>query len=216
MKQGKTSPADQLMDAALELALSHRWRDLSMREIADQAGVSLADAYAAFDSKAHLLLGILSRIDRDVLKGGVSDATDPPRDRLFDVLMRRFDALTPHKAAFAAIARDLPADPLALLVTLPHFAQSMAWMLDTAGVMLRGPLFYLQLKALSLIYLNTFRVWLGDERPDLGRTMAALDKGLRQAESILRWLPGRAAAQLAAEPAADGEIHHRPAQPENG
>lgn len=40
----------------------------------------------------------------------------------------------------------------------------------------------LKTKGLSLVYLNTVRVWLRDETPDLSKTMAALDKNLQRAD----------------------------------
>jgi hypothetical protein len=42
-------------------------------------------------------------------------------------------------------------------------------------------------KGLSVVYLSVLRVWLQDETADQSKTMAALDRALRQGEQILRW-----------------------------
>ena len=41
-------------------------------------------------------------------------------------------------------------------------------------------------KELALVYLNALRVWLADDTEDMAKTMAALDRGLRQAEMLIR------------------------------
>jgi ubiquinone biosynthesis protein COQ9 len=113
-----------------------------------------------------------------------SQTDEPPRDRLFDVLMGRFDALDANKAAIKAIARGLSRDPLMNLLSAPRFMMSMAWMLEAAGISSAGLKGLLQTKGLAVVYLNTARVWLRDDTPDMSITMAALDKGLRRAERL--------------------------------
>ncbi len=182
----KADIKDRILDAVLELAPITGWRALSMTELADEAGVPLADVHAAFPTKASILAGLLTRVDRRVLAEGAADANDSPRDRLFDVIMRRFDALGPHRHALSSILRDLPADPLACLDMAPRFATSMAWMLETAGVSSTGLRGAIRVNGLALIYLSTLRVWLSDDSEDKAQTMAALDRSLKQAERRVR------------------------------
>ncbi len=183
----KADIPDRILDAVLELAPITGWRALSVSEIAAEAGVSLAEVHEAFPTRASILAGLLSRADHRVLAEGAADAGESVRDRLFDVIMRRFDALGPHKQAIAAILRDLPADPAACLRMLPRFANSMAWMLEAAGLSPAGVRGAIRVKGLALIYLGTLRVWLNDDSEDQERTMAALDRNLKKAE---RWVRG--------------------------
>ena len=118
----KKNVSDLILSAALTLAATKGWRSTSLADIAVEADVSLAEAYAAYPTKAAILTGLLSQTDQQVLSEGGIDDQEPVRDRLFDVLMRRFDALEPHKPAVAAILRDLPLDPSSLIVALPNFA----------------------------------------------------------------------------------------------
>lgn len=176
---------DRILDTVLDLAPITGWRGLSMAEIAAEAGVSLDEVHGAFPTKGALLAGLLNRTDHQVLAAGAADPEETVRDRLFEVIMRRFDALGPHRYAVSAILRDLPTDPLAGLDMLPRFANSMAWMLEAAGLSASGVRGAIRIKGLAVIYMATLRVWLDDDSEDQARTMAALDRNLKTAE---RWV----------------------------
>jgi rpsU-divergently transcribed protein len=181
----KPDPAARIVDAALALAVREGWRRVSLAAIAAEAGMSVLELYAVYRSKAAILDRFHRRIDAAALAGADSVADERPRDRLFDIVMRRFDALSPHKDAVAAVARDAVADPLAALCGVPAMLNSMSWMLEAAGVSASGWIGRARVKLLLGIYLSVFRVWLSDDSPDMTRTMAALDSRLRHAESWL-------------------------------
>ena len=211
----KKDISDRILDAVLDLAPISGWRQLSMAEIVGEAGVSLDEAYNAFPSKSSLLVGLLTRVDQKVLAEGGTDLEETVRDRLFEVIMRRFDALGPHRNAIAAILRDLPTDPLTSLELLPRFANSMAWMLEAAGLSTSGFRGALRIKGFSLIYMATLRVWLSDDSEDQARTMAALDSNLKRAErwtrdagDLCRCIPWkrRATGEAEAPPSSNGGV----------
>jgi AcrR family transcriptional regulator len=179
----KADPAARIIDAALALSVSQGWRRLTLAAIAEEAGLEVADVRAQFSCKAGILQGLIRRIDEQALMDGADEGSSH-RDRLFDLLMRRFDALTPVKPAVTAIARDAWCDPAAVLVTGPSLWCSMSRMLDAAGINTRSLLGAARIKGLGLIYANAFRIWLGDDSEDMAKTMAALDKGLRCAERL--------------------------------
>jgi AcrR family transcriptional regulator len=191
-KDGQVADANNIADAlvavALRLAATEGWRGLSLVDIAGEAGVSLVDAYTAVPSKSALLAAVLAGVDRRVLAGGPADG-DCPRDRLFDVLMRRFDALQESRQAYIAILDDVVFDPLALAPVLPDFARSMAWMLGAAAVPTDGLLGNLRVKVLSALYLSVLRTWRDDDSLDLARTMAALDRGLGRIDEVVGRCP---------------------------
>jgi AcrR family transcriptional regulator len=189
------TPRDRILDAALTLAEREGWRNASLGAIAAEARVPLHELYGQFRSRAAILSGLTARTDAEVLaQTPPADSNESLRDRLFDVLMRRFDALKPHRTALKAIARDLAADPPTALCGAPAFLRSMAWMLEAAGVSTAGIRGRLRVRALALLYLCVLRVFLDDDSGDLSKTMAALDRRLRQAEPWLglggfRWGP---------------------------
>ncbi len=197
-------PAGRIIDAALELAAIEGWSGLTLARIAEAAGLSLAELHAAFPSKGCLLDAFIRRIDDQVLAAGPADADDAARDRLFEVLMRRFDALAPRKAAVAAILRDI-VDPTVGLIGLPAVARSMAWTLEAAGLSSAGLGGLIRVQGLMLIYADAVRVWLRDDTPDMAKTMAALDKGLRRAESLVHLASGLTPFRPASARPASGE-----------
>ena len=186
-KAGDRSPEARLIDAALMLAARQGWRRTSLAEIAAEAGLPLHEAYALHRSKGSILRAFLRRTDADVL-AGASASGESPRERLFDTLMRRFDALKPHKEGVRAILRDSAGTPAALF-GLPVLRRSMRWMLEASGISSAGCRGRLVADATVAIYLSVLRVFLADDSADLGRTMAALDRALRRAEQLCRFLP---------------------------
>jgi len=174
-----------LIKAAMTLANDQRWRDISLNDIATEAGVSLAQLHAVFSSKGAILRAFGETIDAIVLSGTDDDAGDEPIiDRLLDVLVRRLEALQDYKPAIGSILRDTMCDPLAALCGGPQLMRSMAWSLEAAGVRSSGLHGRLRTKGLAAIYLSTLCAWLRDDSPDLGPSMAHLDRKLRRAERL--------------------------------
>lgn len=183
---------DRVLDAALKLASGMRWRDISMEMIAEESGASLGRVYELFPSRMALLNAFIRRTDKAVLAGhDFGDASEPVRERLLDVIMRRLDALAPYKDAVASITRDLGRDPGALLCAGPAFMNSMAWSLEAAGVSASGLPGIVCTKGLAAIYLSAIRVWLRDDTQDQSETMAYIDKNLKRAEPAMSMMPFR-------------------------
>ena len=105
-----------------------------MAAIAAEAGLPILTLYRAFPSKPAILCAFSRRIDETVLAAPLdADPDERPRDRVFDLLMRRFDALRPHRDAIEVLGRELPGDPVAALALGAAPLRSMAWMLEAAG-----------------------------------------------------------------------------------
>jgi AcrR family transcriptional regulator len=192
---------ERIIDAALALIPTEGWRRLSLAAIAAEAGLPLVSVYRAFGSKAAILAGFSRRIDEAVLAEPVAaDADERPRERLFDLLMRRFDALRPYRPVIEVLRRELPCDPAAALCSGASLLRSMRWMLEAGGVATTGLRGALALKLTTASYLAAMRVFERDDSADLGRTMAALDRALQRIERALQpgWRPRGAAASTAA------------------
>ncbi len=187
MPKKKPDIPNQVIDAALALAATRGWRELNLADIAEAAKLPLSKVYPAYSSKAAILRGFTRRIDAAVL------ATEEPgageggaRDRLFDVLMRRFDALKPHREALGNIVFDEARDPVSVLCGLGRLERSMAAMLEAARLSAGGLRGLVRAKALGLAYLATLRVFLNDDSADLAATMAALDRNLGRLDRLAR------------------------------
>lgn len=186
------SVPDRLVDAALDLAASHRWRDISVPQIAAAAGVPIGAALATLPSRLHILRALSERIDGHVLGSLEKDPLDgSTKDKLFDLLMRRFDALEGRQDAMQSIAASLGRDPLTAACLGSRFLKSMALTLQAAGIDAEGCQGMIKAKVLGAIQLAAFRTWLKDSEPGLAQTMATIDKGLRRAEQLAgRGMPG--------------------------
>ncbi len=190
--KAKSDHPGRIIDAALAMAVSRDWRRIRFADIAAEAGVTVTELSTVFSSKSAIIGGFIRRMDERVLAGGEVEGSSA-RDRLFDVLMRRFDALQPHRQAVTAIIWSIVFDPLAPLCHGPRLMCSMARMLEAAGLSSKGLAGALRAKGLAVVYMMTFRAWLTDDSADLTKTMAVLDRGLRQAESLVTALcPGGA------------------------
>jgi AcrR family transcriptional regulator len=180
---GHPGTSQHVIDTALSLAAEKGWRDLALADIAQAAGMSLAELYALHPSKQAILDAYRRGIDRAVL----ADTEVPEgsaKDRLFDVLMRRLDKLEPHKAGLLRIGEDSAHDPLAVVCGLGRLEHSMAAMLEAAGISAGGLRGVLRTKGLSAVYLSALRAWFKDETADKSKTMVALDKALGRAERL--------------------------------
>ena len=180
------SDADRIIDAALACIETEGWRRLSLAAIAAEAGLPILRVYRVFPSKPAILCGLLRRVDEIVLAAPLDAQDDErPRDRVFDLLMRRFDALSPYKGALTVLRRELPTDPPSAIAAGTALLRSMRWMLEAAGIATGGLGGVIAVKLTVAAYLAASRVWLRDESPDLAPTMATLDQRLRRVE---RWL----------------------------
>lgn len=182
----KPEPREALIDAALALAATRDWRSVTMAEIADEAGLALPRALGLYSGKDRVLAGFFERIDDAVLAGTPlrRDDGESVRDRLFDVMMQRFDALDGHKAALGNLLDHLRVRPMAAVCQGCRLLRSMRLMLETAGVDTSGLPGRVKAKGLAAVYLNAMRVWLGDDSDDQAATMATLDRGLMRAEKL--------------------------------
>ena len=174
------------LDAFIKLIAEKGFADVALRDVAEAAGQSLADLYKVYPDKVALVSAFMAKIDAEVLAGtpSRSDPEETARDRLFDTMMRRYDALRPYRDALGAIRRAGARDPMLALAIGPAVRRSMAAMLEAASVPSEGLTGALRQNGLLAIHYAVSRVYDKDETTDLSKTMAALDSRLKMAE---RW-----------------------------
>lgn len=179
------SNRERIVETFLALLAEQPFERISFGEIAARSGLSLAECRSEFSSTMGVLAAYVKEIDRKVLAGGEGDmAEEPPRERLFDVLMRRLETLAPHRAAIRSLLRSASRNP-GLAFALNGLAlRSQQWMLTAAGIAASGQRGLIRAQGLALLYARVLRVWLNDEDPGLARTLAALDRELARGQ---RW-----------------------------
>src|SRR5215813_10199994 len=181
-----SSDREKAIAALMALLAERRFEQIGLAEVAGQAGLKLSQLRAEFGSTLAILAAHIKEIDRAVLAGGDVDmAEEPARERLFDVLMRRLEALAPHREAIRSIMRSARRSPGLAFALNAMAVRSQHWMLEAAGIRASGPRGALRAQGAALMFARVLSVWIDDEEQGLDRTMAALDRGLASAE---RWV----------------------------
>jgi AcrR family transcriptional regulator len=175
----------RIIDAFMALLAEKPIEQIGLAEIARAAGVSLAELRDEFGSSFAILAAYVKQVDRAVLAGEDADmAEEPPRERLFDVLMRRIELLTPHKDAVRSLMRSAMRNPGLALALQRLGLRSQQWMLTAADIGAAGPLGFVRAQGLAVLFASVLRTWVDDDDPGLARTMAALDRALARGQ---RW-----------------------------
>lgn len=179
----------RILDAFMARLASEGPYRIDLAQVASDAGIGLSELRREFSGVRDLLSAQARRIDLLVLEGDdPAMADEPGRDRLFDVLMRRLDALSPHREAVRRLLRACRRDPALTLVVARHTARSMTFMLAAAGLPSSGPSGLARAAGLAAAWPRIVSVWLDDTDPGLARTMAALDRDLSRGDMLLAGL----------------------------
>ncbi|WP_035716101.1 TetR family transcriptional regulator, partial [Azorhizobium doebereinerae] len=207
---------DAALRAFLQLLEEMPFERIDLADVAERAGLPLSELRAECASTRDLLAAFMRATDRQVLAAGPAgeDITEePPQERLLEVLMRRLDALEPHRAAVRSLSRSARRNPLLALKLLDLGTRSQTWMLAAAGVPSTGLAGAVRARGLAVLFARILAIWLDDEDPGLSRTMAALDRELANGGKLLGMMddlayiaiPGRTRRRAAATERPDAE-----------
>lgn len=175
-----------IIAALMELAAERRWEDISMTDVATSAGLTLSDFRDFFPSKGAILGAFSRMMDKIVLDGTTGDlAAEPAKERLFDVLMRRLDAMAPYREGLQGVMEWARRDPLSAAALNQAALNSMRFMLEAADISAEGPVGTIKMQGLVLAWARVLEVWFRDDDPAYARTMAALDRELTRGEKLV-------------------------------
>jgi ubiquinone biosynthesis protein COQ9 len=180
------SKRSKAVRAALELAKDKNWGAITLAGIAQAANLDLADLRREFSCKSDILRAFQREVDAEVLaRVRPAGEAQTPRDRLFDIVMTRFELMQPYKPALRRIASYLCCRPGESAALICSSLASQYWMLAGADAKLDGPGGAARVAGLAAIYGKVFQVWLDDASLSLDKTMAALDQRLARGERML-------------------------------
>ena len=186
-----------LARAALTLAAATPWREVTLLKLADTAARPISDFYGA--SLGEAVDCAEEAFDRAI--GDNLEALDPGqsvRDRLFELIMRRFEAMEPHRAAVLAMEAGQDRDPTLMAAAHQRHVRCARWVLALSGLEADGMTGQARAQGLGVIIGQARMAWRSDDAGDFNKTMASLDKNLRRAEEMFgRW------AGFEAKPKAD-------------
>jgi hypothetical protein len=187
------------LKAALELSATRAWSDIPLADIAAKAKLTLSDFHGVA-AREDLVEAMDAHFDKAMSAEGVPDETSA-RERLFDVIMLRFEAMEAYRAGIREITKFRESS-LFHLVRLPnHRHASAAWALASAGLDNdAGAPASLKRIAIGIVIAQAERAWRKETSGDFALTMAALDKGLRRAEERLGQLRRLTGGRFATKP----------------
>ncbi len=177
-----------VVSAVFEQAALVGWADMNVATAARDAGLPLAQVRARFPHKGAVLLRFGVLADQAAL---VAASSEPlPRERLFDMIMARFDALQQQRDGVRSLLAALRTDPGTAALIYAGTLRSMRWLLDAADIPTSGLLGALRVHGLMALWLYALRAWEQDDSVDLSATMAAVDRGLDRAVRAEAMWPG--------------------------
>ncbi|MGI9378278.1 MAG: TetR/AcrR family transcriptional regulator [Methyloligellaceae bacterium] len=176
---------ERIISATLSELETTTWQSLTLVEIAQRADLNLSELRSEFSSKSGILEEFSRAIDDEVLRTYRADAGDTVRDRLFDVLMTRFDLLLPYRPVLKRIFDEFGGRFTAPRSPLRHLLGSQYWMLTAAGIDVEGPMGIARLSGAASLYAQAFSRWVEDDDPSQAKSMAFLDRRLRRGEKLL-------------------------------
>lgn len=189
-KEKSANTEAQFYQDVFDLIEKRGWFALTLPEIAKAARINLAELLKIYPDKVAILSGFGRFMDMQLAEDTV-ESTEPLKDKLFDMVMRRFDALAPYRAGATRLMEDMQSHPVSAVMlcleTLCGFNRSMALMLDMAGLSTSHPRAILGIIGLKIVYLSTLRSWKHDNSADLSSTMATLDRGINRLIKVLRF-----------------------------
>jgi ubiquinone biosynthesis protein COQ9 len=198
-----------LVNAVFAQAGERGWRTVSVVEAARSGGLDLRRTRQRFPSKLQVLIRFGTIADQAALEGAATDG--PIKDRLFDMIMRRFDVLQARRAGVLAVLDAAVMDPALGLFLSRLSLRSMRWLLEAAGVSSTGLRGMLRTKGLLAVWLWAVRAWRDDDSVDLSATMTATDTALGRAGQLARYIGDEVPADAEAEPDAGLSMEPPPA-----
>jgi hypothetical protein len=172
-----------LAEAALKRAAAKEWRRVSLHELAALARRPLGDFYPL--TAADSFDCVDEYFDRAAADGlSAPDRTGEPRDRVFDAAMARFEAMESQRRAVLSLDKAIEREPLAQAAALARTARTARWLLALAGEDGEGVGAAARAQSLALVLRQARAAWAREETGDFAKTMAALDSGLRRADSF--------------------------------
>jgi hypothetical protein len=176
-----------LARAALAVAADTPWRELTLAKLAHASARPVSDFYGA--SLGEAVDCVEEAFDRAIADN--MDQLDPAqsvRDRLFELIMRRFEAMEPHRKAVLSMEHGVDRDPTLMAIAHQRHVRCARWVLALAGLEADGMTGQARAQGLGVIIGQARAAWRGDAAGDFAKTMASLDRNLRRAEEMFgRW-----------------------------
>lgn len=174
-----------LGEAALALCAEKSWADVSLANLCHKADQSLAACAEAGITRFSVAEHLDQQLDRAMLEAAAEiEEEAPSRDRLFDIVMARFDAMQDQRGAWVSILEADADEPAAGFARAARRLRTAAWALEAVGISTDSFKATARVMGLARRLRKIEALWLKDDA-DLSKTMAGLDQTLRESEEWL-------------------------------
>jgi AcrR family transcriptional regulator len=102
---------DRLYDTAIRMVAERGYEATTLRDIADEAGVSAGLLYRYFPSKQAVTIALYDKLSADYARRGARMPSGIWRDRFIFALETSLDVVKPHRVALRALIPVLIGDP---------------------------------------------------------------------------------------------------------
>lgn len=178
----KASQDEVRISAAVLRLAAKGWQHVTLASVAKGAKLPLKRLQELFSTPSDFVGPVASVIDREAF-AAAAKVPGTPRDRLFDLLMARFDVLQKNRQAILHMAEAARHDRPLACALLRATIDGVYRLISAAR--LSTPSRPVLAAGITAIYSWAFWVWQSDKSPDMAKTMAALDRSLRLAEKSL-------------------------------
>lgn len=166
---------------------------LEVERIAQEVQQSPQDIRTLFPEKKHVLFALLADLKKRVV---LPEQSSPERgegaqlsfdDLFFDAVFAYFDEAAAHKLAIKKLAHEVMWDPFLMIAVTPTFQEFANTLIQryypashAAASLFDTGYQFMKRVGYQFLLLRVFYVWLEDDSFDSGKTMAALDQGIKQ------------------------------------
>ena len=163
------------------------WEEFSMERFAAENKYKTSEIKNLISNKNDLLIEFSKMIDEKVeLNIDIEEFENSDvKDNIFELIMMRFDALTPFKGGLKKIIYEIKS-PIILKEISQNILVSMDFYLEFSNAYDDTIFDVIKKKSLFLIYSYCFKAWLNDDSKELSKTMSELDRLLNYAEKFSR------------------------------
>lgn len=161
------------------------WEEFSMERFAAENKYKTSEIKNLISNKNDLLIEFSKMIDEKVeLNIEIEEFENSDvKDNIFELIMMRFDALTPFKGGLKKIIYEIKS-PIILKEISQNILVSMDFYLEFSNAYDDTIFDVIKKKSLFLIYSYCFKAWLNDDSKELSKTMSELDRLLNYAEKF--------------------------------
>ena len=175
----------KLINSILSLLKNKTFSKITMKEIYFSAKIHPPEAYKVVKNKKDILILINNYFNEEVYKKTYNIKGSNVNDRIFEILMTRFEVLNIHRVAVIKIFDYLIKKPDMFIFFAPLMIDSLKNILELSESKSDGFFGKMKVEGFLIVYISIFLVWKKDKTKNLEKTMVAIDNHLKKAEVFL-------------------------------